>query len=218
MRGVHPWTGSSAEVRLGVLTEWVSVGLVDEVLAECGRRDQRPGALPARLMVYYVLALTRETEWEIVAACQAEGLGLLPWSPLAGGWLSGKYARDARPAGATRLGEDPERQFQAYDRRGRLEQTWQVLGEVRAVAAERGVSMAQVSLAWLVDRPGVSSVILGARTVEQLNENLEAAGLHLTPGETRRLDAASELTPADYPYGGPGSQQRSRAVPEPQLS
>jgi diketogulonate reductase-like aldo/keto reductase len=61
-------------------------------------------------------------------------------------------------------------------------------------------------------------VILGARTVEQLSENLEAAGLHLTPGETRRLDAASELTPADYPYGDPGSEQRSRSVPEPQLS
>jgi aryl-alcohol dehydrogenase-like predicted oxidoreductase len=172
---------------------------------------------PVTLQPQYNL-LTRETEWEIVAVCQAEGLGLLPWSPLAGGWLTGKYTRDERPAGATRLGEDPERQFQAYDRRGRLEQTWQVLDEVRAVAAERGVSMAEVSLAWLVDRPGVSSVILGARTVDQLNENLEAAGLHLTPGETRRLDAASELTPADYPYGGPGSQQRSRAVPEPQLS
>jgi aryl-alcohol dehydrogenase-like predicted oxidoreductase len=138
---------------------------------------------PVTLQPQYNL-LTRETEWEIVAACQAGGLGLLPWSPLAGGWLTGKYTRDERPAGATRLGEDPERQFQAYDRRGRLEQTWQVLGEVRAVAAERGVSMAAVSLAWLVDRPGVSSVILGARTVEQLNENLKAAGLHLTPGET----------------------------------
>jgi aryl-alcohol dehydrogenase-like predicted oxidoreductase len=70
----------------------------------------------------------------------------------------------------------------------------------------------------LVDRSGVSSVILGARTVEQLTENLEAAGLHLTPGATHRLGAASELTPADYPYGGPGCGQRSRSVPEPQLS
>ncbi|HUY46024.1 MAG TPA: aldo/keto reductase [Streptosporangiaceae bacterium] len=202
--------GKILYVGLSNFTGWQVQKMVD--LAEAWKVTR-----PVTLQPQYNL-LTRETEWEIVAVCQAEGLGLLPWSPLAGGWLTGKYTRDERPAGATRLGEDPERQFQAYDRRGRLEQTWQVLDEVRAVAAGRGVSMAEVSLAWLVDRPGVSSVILGARTVEQLNENLKAAGLHITPGETRRLDAASELTPADYPYGGPGSQQRSRAVPEPQLS
>ena len=57
MLGMHPWAGSSDDVRLGVLTEWVTAELVDEVLAECGKRDQRPGALPARFMVYYVLAL-----------------------------------------------------------------------------------------------------------------------------------------------------------------
>jgi hypothetical protein len=57
MLGMHPWTGLSDDVRLGVLTEWVTAGLVDEVLAECGKRDQKPGALPARFMVYYVLAL-----------------------------------------------------------------------------------------------------------------------------------------------------------------
>lgn len=170
---------------------------------------------PITLQPQYNL-LTRETEWEIIPACLAEGLGLLPWSPLAGGWLTGKYARDERPSGATRLGEDPERNFQAYDRRGGSDQTWRVLDAVRAVAADRGVSMAQVSLAWLVDRPGVSSVILGARTVEQLDGNLEAAGLHLTAAEAHRLDAASSPTPSsDYPYGGPGSEQRSRSVPEP---
>ena len=170
---------------------------------------------PITLQPQYNL-LTRETEWEIIPACLAEGLGLLPWSPLAGGWLTGKYARDARPSGATRLGEDPERNFQAYDRRGGSDQTWRVLDEVRAVAADRGKSMAQVSLAWLVDRPGVSSVILGARTVEQLDGNLEAAGLRLTAEETQRLDAASAPTPSsDYPYGGPGSEQRSRSAPEP---
>ena len=170
---------------------------------------------PVTLQPQYNL-LTRETEWEIIPACLAEGLGLMPWSPLACGWLTGKYARDERPSGATRLGEDPERYFQAYDRRGASDQTWRVLDEVRAVAADRGVSMAQVSLAWLADRPGVSSVILGARTVEQLDGNLEAAGLHLTPEETHRLDAASAPTPSsDYPYGDLGNEQRSRSVPEP---
>ena len=74
--------------------------------------------------------------------------------------------------------------------------------------------MAQVALAWLVDRPGVTSVILGARTVEQLDDNLGAAGLHLTVAETSRLDAASDPAAADYPYGGPGAAQRGRQVIE----
>jgi aryl-alcohol dehydrogenase-like predicted oxidoreductase len=72
--------------------------------------------------------------------------------------------------------------------------------------------MAQVALAWLIDRPMVSSVILGARTVEQLRENLGATGVHLTDDESAALDAASDPAPADYPYGGPGIEQRSRAL------
>lgn len=72
--------------------------------------------------------------------------------------------------------------------------------------------MAQVALAWLVDRPMVSSVILGARTVEQLEDNLGAAGLHLSRDEIARLDAASDPAPADYPYGAAGIEQRSREL------
>jgi aryl-alcohol dehydrogenase-like predicted oxidoreductase len=72
--------------------------------------------------------------------------------------------------------------------------------------------MAQVALAWVTDRPGVTSTILGARTVEQLADNLGAAGLHLSVEETAALDAASDPAPADYPYGGPGSEQRSREI------
>ena len=74
--------------------------------------------------------------------------------------------------------------------------------------------MAQIALAWLHDRPQVTSVILGARTLEQLEDNLGAAGLHLTAEETAALDAASDPTPADYPYGGPGVEQRSRELPD----
>ena len=72
--------------------------------------------------------------------------------------------------------------------------------------------MAQIALAWVVDRPQVTSVILGARTMQQLEDNLGAAGLHLTPEETATLDAVSDPAPADYPYGGPGVEQRSRAL------
>jgi aryl-alcohol dehydrogenase-like predicted oxidoreductase len=168
-------------------------------------------AVPVTLQPQYNL-LVREIEWEIVPAAQANGLGLLPWSPLGGGWLTGKYRREERPAGATRLGENPERGVEAYDRRSPLQRTWDVVDAVREVAEGRGVSMAQVALAWLVDRPAVSSVILGARTLEQLEDDLGAAELHLGEEETARLDAVSDPGAADYPYGGPGIEQRTRSL------
>ncbi len=164
---------------------------------------------PVTLQPQYNL-LVREIEWEIVPAAQANGLGLLPWSPLGGGWLTGKYSRDERPTGATRLGEDPGRGVEAYDRRSAVQRTWDVVDAVREVADARGVTMAQVALAWLADRPAVTSVILGARTLEQLTDNLGAADLHLDDAENQRLDAASDPGAADYPYGGPGNEQRSR--------
>jgi aryl-alcohol dehydrogenase-like predicted oxidoreductase len=166
---------------------------------------------PVTLQPQYNM-LVREIEWEIVPAAQSAGLGLLPWSPLGGGWLTGKYRREEPPSGATRLGENPDRGVEAYDRRSRVERTWDVVDAVRAVSSERGVSMAQTALAWLVDRPTVTSVILGARTLEQLDDNLGAAGLHLDAGETERLDAASDPAAADYPYGAPGIEQRGRSI------
>jgi aryl-alcohol dehydrogenase-like predicted oxidoreductase len=166
---------------------------------------------PITLQPQYNL-LVREIEWEIVPACQAEGLGLLPWSPLGGGWLTGKYRRDQRPSGATRLGEDPERGVEAYGRRGVQQRTWDVLSAVGAVAAARGSSMAQVALAWLRDRPAVSSVILGCRTLEQLDDNLGSAELDLSELEVEALNQASDPGAADYPYGQPGRDQRSRKI------
>ncbi len=168
-------------------------------------------AVPVTLQPSYSL-LVREIEYEIVPACLENGLGLLPWSPLAGGWLSGKYVREARPTGATRLGEDPDRGIEAYDRVGGRSQTWDVLAAVQEVAEARGVSMAQVALAWVHARPAVSSVIVGARTSEQLRANLAAADLVLSPQESARLDQASEPAAADYPYGGPGRDHRSRSL------
>ena len=167
---------------------------------------------PVTLQPQYSL-LVRELEWEIVPACASTGLGLLPWSPLGGGWLTGKYTREQRPSGATRLGENPDRGVEAYDRRGGVQRTWDVIDAVQEIASDRGVGMAQVALSWLADRPQVSSVILGARTLEQLTENLGAADLHLSPEQTARLDDASDPGAADYPYGGPGVDQRSRGLP-----
>jgi aryl-alcohol dehydrogenase (NADP+) len=165
---------------------------------------------PVTLQPQYSL-LAREIEWEIVPAVLDAGMGMLPWSPLGGGWLSGKYRRDQRPAGATRLGEDPGRGMEAYDRRG-TDRTWHVIDAVQKVAEDRGVSMAEVALAWVTARPAVSSTILGARTLDQLEANLRSAGLHLTAAETAALDAASDPHPVDYPYGELGVDQRSRTL------
>src|SRR3954451_9103745 len=161
---------------------------------------ERGWVSPVTLQPQYNL-LVRELEWEIVPSCLDAGLGLLPWSPLGRGWLTGKYTQDESPTGATRLGEDPSRGVEAYERRSSKERTWDVVDAVREVAEGRGASMAQVALAWLADRPTVTSVILGARTTEQLDDNLGAADLHLSEEETARLDAASDPGAADYPYG-----------------
>jgi aryl-alcohol dehydrogenase (NADP+) len=165
-------------------------------------------AEPVSIQPQYSLVV-RETEFEIAPAAIDAGLGMLPWSPLGGGWLSGKYKRDQRPEGATRLGEDPNRGMEAWDRRG-TQRTWDVIGAVQQIADDRGVSMAEVALSWVTDRPGVASTILGARTLEQLETNLRAVGLHLTADESATLDEVSDPQPADYPYGPLGIDQRSR--------
>jgi len=167
-------------------------------------------AAPGTLQPQYSL-IVREIEWEIVPAVQDAGMGMLPWSPLGGGWLSGKYKRDERPTGATRLGEDPERGMEAWDRRG-SERTWNIIDAVQKIAEDRGVSMAEVALAWVTDRPAVTSTILGARTMEQLETNLRAADMHLTAEEVAALDQASDLHASDYPYGELGINQRSRSL------
>lgn len=153
--------------------------------------------------------LVREIEFELTDVCWNENIGVLPWSPLAGGWLTGKYRRDAVPTGASRLADNPERDMEAYGPRNAQERTWQVIDAVGKVAESRGVSMAQVALAWTADRLAVTSVVLGARSVEQLDDNLAAAGLHLSEEETQLLDGVSEPIVGDYPYGPQGRAQRA---------
>ena len=137
---------------------------------------------PARHLQPQYNLLARAIEWEIVPACQSAGSGCCAWSPLASGWLTGKYQRDQPPAGGTRAAENADLGMKIWNQRGHLEQTWQVLDAVRKVADERGVSMSQVAIAWLLARPAVSSVILGARTLRQLEENMAAAEVRLSAG------------------------------------
>jgi aryl-alcohol dehydrogenase-like predicted oxidoreductase len=165
-------------------------------------------AEPVTLQPQYSL-IVREIEWEIVPAALDTGLGLLPWSPLGGGWLSGKYRRDQRPTGETRLGEDPGRGMEAWERRG-TERTWRIIEAVERIADGRGVPMSRVALAWVTNRPAVTATILGARTLEQLDDNLLSADLRLTEEETAVLDDASDLAATDYPYGELGLSQRAR--------
>lgn len=168
-------------------------------------------APPVTLQPQYNL-LVRDIEHEIVPAAQDAGIGLLPWSPLGGGWLSGKYKRDQMPTGATRLGENPKRGMEAFEKRNSDLRTWEVIGAVEDLAKARGASMAQVALAWVAAQPAVTSVILGARTTAQLKDNLGAAKLVLTAEELAALSAVSKPEMSDYPYGEGGIGQRNRNI------
>lgn len=138
--------------------------------------------------------LVRELEREHVPLCRDEGLGILPWSPLAGGFLSGKFEQGKPPQSGTRLGEKIER-FKRYD----LPRNWQILDAARAVASELGSTPSAVSIAWLLTKPQVSSVIFGARNLEQLDANLAGADLELSAEQVTRLDQASSFD-LGYPY------------------
>ncbi|WDQ98545.1 aldo/keto reductase [Devosia sp. J2-20] len=168
-------------------------------------------APPVTLQPQYNL-LVRDIEHEVVPAALDANIGLLPWSPLGGGWLSGKYKRDQMPTGATRLGENPKRGMEAFEKRNSNLMTWEVIGAVEDIAKARGASMAQVALAWVCARPAVTSVILGARTTAQLKDNLGAADLVLSSDEMATLTAASQPEMSDYPYGTGGIDQRHRKI------
>ena len=140
--------------------------------------------------------VSRELEREHVPLATRFGLGILPWSPLAAGFLSGKYTRGEKAPSGSRLASDKWTQRHAgFD----TERNWKTLAAVQAVAKETSATLSQVSLAWLLGRPNVTSVIFGARTIDQLKDNLGAAALKLTPSQTKTLDDASALD-LGYPY------------------
>ena len=168
-------------------------------------------APPVTLQPQYSL-LVRDIEHEVVPAALDANIGLLPWSPLGGGWLTGKYERDVAPTGASRLGENPKRGMEAWEARNADERTWAVIAAVQAIAEAHKATASQVAIAWLLTRPAMTSVILGARTVDQLVDNLGATDLELSPDEIARLTDASAPTADDYPYGVAGVSQRDRKI------
>jgi aryl-alcohol dehydrogenase-like predicted oxidoreductase len=164
---------------------------------------------PVTLQQQYSL-LSRESEYEMVPAALHNGIGLLPWSPLAGGFLTGKYQRGATPDADTRAGSDNPLYRWVSAEYSASERNWATIAAVVKVAEQIGATPAQVALSWLADRPGVTAPIVGARSVEQLSKNLGAAELHLDAEVTATLEAVSAPQPGGYPYGAFGATQRSR--------
>jgi aryl-alcohol dehydrogenase-like predicted oxidoreductase len=194
---VHEWDGQTRlEETLSALSSLVTAGKVRYLAASNYAGWQLMKALAtadsnglerfAAQQIYYSLE-SRDAEYELVPLSVDQGLGILVWSPLAGGLVSGKYRRDASPSGLTRQLSGEWHEPPVRDRE-KLYDTIEVLIDV---ARAHGVSPAQVALAWLLGRPAVTSVIIGARTEEQLRDNLGAASLSLSADERAALDKVS---------------------------
>ncbi|SDS67224.1 Aldo/keto reductase family protein [Friedmanniella luteola] len=167
--------------------------------------------LPVTLQQQYSL-VCRENEYEVIPAALHNDIGLLPWSPLASGFLTGKYERDTKPPSGARMGADSA----FYNRTLRLlvaeQQNWDTLEAVRAIAASIGATPSQVALSWVTNQPSVTAPIIAASNLDQLEENLAGADLVLDRAATQRLDEVSAPSPDDYPYGPFGAKQRDRYV------
>jgi aryl-alcohol dehydrogenase-like predicted oxidoreductase len=174
-----------------------------KIAKSVGLSESRLMARFETVQAYYSIA-GRDLEREIVPMMQSEGVGLMVWSPLAGGLLSGKFDREgAGPQGARRTAFD----FPPVDK----ERAWPIVDAMREVAAGHGVSVARVALAYVLAKPFVTSVIIGARNVEQLEDNLAASDLALTEAELKKLDEVSAL-PLEYP-GWMFARQGANRIP-----
>ena len=159
------------------------------------------------LQAYYSIA-GRDLEREIVPMLEAEKTGLLVWSPLAGGLLSGKFSRDnQKPADSRRSSFD----FPLVDK----DRAWRILDVIAPIAKAHNCSAARVSLAWLLSKPVVTSIIIGAKRLDQLEDNIAATELQLTPDELQQLDAVSALPP-EYPGWMLQTQSSNRLDPSVQ--
>ncbi|WP_114195161.1 aldo/keto reductase [Edaphovirga cremea] len=201
---LHEWDGQTPlEETLAALEHLVTSGKVRYVgvsnfsgwhlMKTLGVAQSHKWVQPVSQQIHYTLQ-AREAEYELLPITQDQGLGVLVWSPLAGGLLSGKYRRgQAAPEGTRHLanwGEPPIYNEDAlYD----------IIEVLVDIAGSRGVSAAQIALAWLISRPSVTSVIVGARSEEQLQDNLHSANLILNTEELKRLDEIS-LPTLIYPY------------------
>jgi len=203
------------EETLRALDDLVSRGLVRtigcsnmaawQIMKALGVSNARGYARFETVQAYYTIA-GRDLEREIVPLVEDQGLGIMVWSPLAGGLLSGKFTRrGSTPNDARRAAFD----FPPVDR----EHAYDVVEAMEPVARAHEASVAQIALAWLLQRPGVMSVIVGAKTIAQLNDNLAAVKVTLTAEEVAALDKASALRP-EYP-GWMLERQGGQRLPTP---
>lgn len=144
--------------------------------------------------------LCRTLEWEVIPVCENEGLGVIPWSPLRGGWLSGKYRRGMEtPLPDTRISEAEKRGWGERWSNYNNEFTWQVIDALLTTAQEMGKHPAAVAIRWLLQKPTVTAPIIGARNLTQLEDNLGAVGWALSAEQMAQLDNAS-APQRPYPY------------------
>jgi len=176
-----------------------------QIMKALGVSERRGFSRFETVQAYYSIA-GRDLEREIVPLVEDQGLGVMVWSPLAGGFLSGKFTREgAKSNDARRATFD----FPPVDK----ERAYDVIDAMLKVGERHGVSVARVALAWLLQRKGVMSVIVGAKTIEQLDDNLAATKLELSADDLRELDAVSALPP-EYP-GWMLARQSDGRVPAP---
>lgn len=149
---------------------------------------------------YQYSLVKRDIEYEFSDLCQSEGVSLTPWGPLGGGFLTGKYRPDQQPTDASegRIATTAGHTEEAWSRRN-TERNWRILEVVERIATKREATIPQIALAWVRAQPAVASVIIGARTMTQLEDNLGAAEIQLTADELADLDEVSAL-PEMYPY------------------
>eukprot|EP01113_Clastostelium_recurvatum_P030514 TRINITY_DN3714_c0_g2_i2.p1 TRINITY_DN3714_c0_g2~~TRINITY_DN3714_c0_g2_i2.p1 ORF type:complete len:364 (+),score=52.02 TRINITY_DN3714_c0_g2_i2:16-1107(+) len=156
----------------------------------------------ASLQPQYSL-LCRSTEWELAPVCMQEGVAMLPWSPLAGGWLSGRYTREyfnQEDADMTRVSYSDMVGWKATSQDHNNDHTWNLLDTINKISKETQHSPSQVSLRWLLHQPHVTCPIIGARTLAQFEDNVGAVGWELSPDHMKQLTLASDI-PKPYPWG-----------------
>lgn len=166
--------------------------------------------VPITLQQQYSLVF-REIEYEQVPAALYNNIGILPWSPLGSGFLSGKYTRSERSSEG-RLHKSSRMFERIGDKIMTSDRNWATMDAVKEIATESGATPSQVALSWVANKPGVTAPIIGARTMDQLKDNLGAASLELSSEATDKLDKVSAPTPDEYPYGKFGVLQRHRYI------
>lgn len=207
---VHGWDpGAPLEETLDALNTLVQIGKVRYLGASnyAGWHLQKAvdfslmrGWEPFTCLQPLYNLLDRSIEWELLPVCQNEGLGVIPWSPLRGGWLSGKYQRGMTgPPAGTRIEEAGKSGWGEAWEFYNNEFTWGVIDALLAVADETGKTPAQVALNWVLHRPGITAPIIGVRTMAHLEDNLGATGWALSPDQEARLTEAGRQKPP-YPH------------------